>query len=70
MKMINTLASAAPVWTPDRERSHAPISAAQGTGVSFAGYGAVTVTDTTTPMTLGAVRNDDGSRAPARGRPL
>ena len=65
MKTIDIITSAAPVWTPDRERLHAPISAVQGTGVSFAGYGAATAT----PMTLGVVGND-GSRAPARGRPL
>ena len=67
METITSIHSAAPVMPTQRGRFVAPISAAQGTGVPFAGYGAAL---TATPdSTLGAVRND-GSRAPARGRPL
>ncbi len=65
--MINTTHSAVPAGLIERVRLVPPNSAVQGTGLSFAGYGAPTVT--TTVMTLGADRKA-GTRAPARGRPL
>ena len=70
MNLINSNHSAAPVWASERVRVTPPISTVQGTGLPFAGYGAVGGTAVSTPdMTLGGVRKA-AARVPARGRPL